>query len=234
MNIVRAVSRNDEAAALLISMGKIEGVVHFNKFGYTDTIGATFETIWDGVGVYPRIATATTAIVGGTETAGTTINIQGLNENWELDDETVAVGSTSTKKFKRVFRAKLVDHPDGVNANDITITVDGAIRAKILAGNGQTLMAVFTVPKGYTGYMLKFQGSVEKQKEVTFSILTHYNGSDVCTTKGHFGSFGTPVTYDYPIPVKYTEKTDIEVRAKAGATTGVGALFDILLIKDPV
>ena len=227
---------NDKASADVyfdIAIGTYANIDHINKFGYTDSIGTSFETVWDGAGIYSYADNATTAAVAGTGAdVGATINIQGLDANYNLIDEDVVVGATSTKLFKRVFRARLTVHTDGINANDIDITVDGAVRAKILAGKGQTLMAIYTIPAGYTGYMRRFQGSLEKGKEAVFAIMTRTNGDNVYNTKGQFGSFGVPVTYDYEIPISFTEKTDIEVRAKAGATTGVGAIFDIVLVKD--
>ena len=42
------------------------------------------------------------------------------------------------------------------------------------------------------------------------------------------------MTYDYPVPLEFDEKTDLEVRIKAGATTGAGAIFDLILIDQPV
>ena len=216
-----------------IARGCYRDAIHFNKFGYIGSVGTSDETVWDGGGLYSYPTTATVASVSGTEPAGTTVNVQGLDQDFNLIDENIEVGSSGSLTFIRVFRVRLVTHTGGLNTNDIDITVDGAVRAKILAGKGQSLMAVLTVPKGYTGYLCQLQGSMEKQKEVLFTLLSkHETFNGVCNVKGKFGSFGVPVTYDYKIPLAFEEKTDIEVRAKAGATTGIGVVFDMVLLKN--
>lgn len=218
---------------LQIAAGRIKTISHTNKFGYNTAIGTAFEDITDLGGKYSYIGTAGTAAVAGVSDAGAVVEIQGLDANYLLVTENVTVGSSSTASFIRVFRARVVTVASGdTNAGNITVTVDGAIRAQIGVGNGQTLMALYTIPANKTGYLVKFQGSVEKAKECTFRIMTREvngNGTRVFQNKGQFGSFAANVTYDYPVPLKLKAKTDIQIRAKAGATTGIGAIFDILL-----
>jgi hypothetical protein len=102
--------------------------------------------------------------------------------------------------------------------------------AKILAGNGQTLMAVYTVPAGHRAYILKFQGSLEKVKDTIFQGIARPFGG-AFRVQGIYGSSGSPVNYEYPVPLAFPEKTDFEVRVKAGATTGASAIFDLILEK---
>lgn len=217
-----------------IAQGNVLKTSHINKFGYNPAVGSTFEAVHDAGGNYAYPATAGVATVAGASDAGAVIEVQGLDENYNLAIEDVTVGSSSTTTFIRVFRARVKTLTSGtVNVGNITITVDGAVRATILAGNGQTLMAVYTVPAGKTAYLLKFQGSIEKQKECEFKIMTRsFNNGGVFNTKAKFGSFGAIANYDYPVPLKIAEKTDIEIVCKAGATTGVGAIFDLILIND--
>lgn len=217
-----------------IAQGKVFKTSHINKFGYNASVGTAFETVHDAGGSYSYPSTATVATVAGASDAGAVIEIQGLDENYNPALENVTVGSSSTTTFIRVFRARVKTLTSGtVNAGNITITVDSAVRATILTGNGQTLMAVYTIPANKTGYLLKFHGSVEKQKECEFKIMTkpHDNGG-VFNTKGMFGVFGSTINYDYPVPLKINAKTDIEIVSKAGATTAMGALFDLILIND--
>ena len=224
------INTSGSASNVPLSAGLIEGYSHINKFGFTDTLGASFETIWDGSGLYPFIDVAGTATVSGTDVG--TVRVQGLDANWEPVEEVVSIGGTTTASFLRIFRVILCECVGGINAADIDVTVGGVVRASILAGNGQTLMSVYTIPAGKTGYLLKFQGSIEKGKEVKFAIMVreHTAANGTFNIKGMFGSFGVPITYDYPVPLRFTEKTDIDIRALAGATTGAGAIFDIILV----
>ena len=118
------------------------------------------------------------------------------------------------------------------NVGTITITVDSKSAALISPTKGQTLMAVYTIPAGKKGYLLKFQGNLEKAKESEFQIMTRPFGG-AFNIKGKFGSPGDVVNYDYPVPLEFDEKTDIEIQVKAGATTAAGALFDIVLLDNP-
>ena len=214
-----------------IASERMFGVDHINKFGYNASVGASDETIHDAGGIYSYITTAGTATVAGASDPTAVIEIQGLDENYLPVIEDVTVGGTSTASFIRVFRARVKTPHTGTDTNigAITVTVDSAVRATILAGKGQTLMALYTIPAGHEGYLLKFQGSIDKNQEAQFSIYARPfdNGFNI---KGQFGTFSNSITYDYPVPLKFTEKTDIEIRANAGATAGIGALFDIVLL----
>ena len=220
------------AEAIHIASGDMIGTEHINKFGYNADIGTSFETIHDAGGNYSYPTSATVAAVAGASDSGAVVEIQGLDENYEEAIEDVTVGSSSTTTFIRVFRArvKTVTGGGSTNAGNITVTVNGAVRATILTGNGQTLMSVYTVPANKTAYLIKFFGSIEKSKECEFKVQSRIFDNGVFNTKAYFGAFGSTVSYDYPVPLKFDAKTDIEIRGKAGATTGMGATFDLILV----
>ena len=226
-----AVSQYLEHLGIQIASGLVINTSHVNKFGYNESVGNSFETIHDEGGIYNYISTAGVASVAGASDAGAIINVQGLDENYDQVNENITVGNTSTTNFIRVFRAQVVSLASGtVNAGDITVTVDGAVRATIEAGKGQTLMALYTIPRKTQGYLVKFQGSVDKSQDIIFKLFARET-DNVFNVKGQFGTFGVPITYDYPIPLMFKEKTDIEVRAKAGSTAGCGAIFDLILVR---
>lgn len=218
------------AANIPIADGTVPGYDHINKFGYDDAVGTTaYETIWDGSSLYSYVSTPGPASVSSTDggDTGILVDIQGLDQDYNLVSETVAVGSTGSVNFSRVFRAAGgSDH-----AGDISITVDSAVRAICQASAGQTLMALYTVPAGKTAYLLKFQGSIDKSNgEAKFRLMARPFGNGF-QVKGQFGTAaGSYITYDYPVPLKFEEKTDIEIRAIAGATLGAGAIFDLILV----
>jgi hypothetical protein len=94
-------------------------------------------------------------------------------------------------------------------------------------------MAVYTVPAGKTAYLLNLTLSVDKNVDAIFKLMTHPHDDGAFNIKGQFGTFGSPIEHNYPIPLKFTEKTDIEVRADAGSTCGGGATFDLILVDNP-
>lgn len=220
-----------------IARGLVRGASHVNKFGYNSIVGADFETVWDGSNLYTYIATAGTALVTSTETGDDnngTVEIQGLDANYNVQTVTATIGGSATiETFVRVFRVKMLTANTGTsNVGTITVTVDSKSAAIISPAKGQTLMAVYTIPAGKKGYLLKLQGNLEKAKESEFQLMTRPFGG-AFNIKGKFGSPGDVVNYDYPIPLEFDEKTDIEVQVRAGATTAAGALFDIVLLDDP-
>ena len=217
------------SANIPIAAGDVTGYQHINKFGYRDTLASTYQAIWDGSTVYSYVSTPGVASVvsdDGGDT-GNLIDIQGLDADYNQVTETVAVGSTGSQVFSRVFRAICQSECVG----EVDINIDSATRATILAGANQTLMALYTVPAGKTAYLVKFQGSIDKSNgECKFRLMVRpENGA--FNVKGQFGTAaGTAITYDYPIPLKFEEKTDIEIRALSGATLGPGAIFDLILV----
>ena len=221
----------------LIARGLVRGVTHVNKFGFNSATTANFETVWDNSNVYTYLTSAGTATVTAADSQddGGIVEIQGLDENYDLQIVNATIGgSATTEQFIRVFRVRLTTANTGViNAGDISVTINSINVAKILAGKGQTLMAVYTIPRNKQGLLKKFQGSMAKSQDAVFKILTRNGVENVFNTRGQFGTFGNVVTYDYPIPLVFNEKTDIEIRVKTGAVAEAGAIFDLLILDLP-
>ena len=220
---------------LQLARGQISNHSHVNKFGWNTGVGTSFETIWDGSNVYTYHNAGTAVLTGDTPEDDnlSTVEIQGLDENFVLQTETATVsGAATTTQFSRVFRMILKTANTGVtNSDDIRCTVDNTTAALITADGGQTQMSLYTIPAGKTGYLKQFQGSLDKQKEVVFRIISRDNDSNgAFVEKARFGTFGVPVNYIYTYPLKFSANTDIQVQAKAGATTEAGAIFDLVLV----
>ena len=220
---------------LQIARGHVSNHYHINKFGWNAALGSSFETIWDGSNVYTYqnsgVATAVSTV--SSADSASTVRISGLDANFEEATDLLTVdGAASTNTYARINRAILITANTGsINSNAIEIRQGGEIAAQISAGFGQTQMAIYTIPTDMTGYLFNFQGSIDKQKEVVFRILTRDNDEGTAfNEKGRFGTFGVPVSYNYEIPLKFSANTDIQVQGKAGATTEAGAIFDIVLI----
>lgn len=233
-------ANNDIQRNIGIARGDWEDLSHVNKFGFSSTVGSNFQTVWDGNNIYTYPATAGTVQItsGSGSDTGAIITVAGLDENYALAQEDITVGGArGNKTFIRVFRAFVKTPASGqtTNVGDITLlhtqadSTDTTI-AKILAGNGQTLMALYTVPAGYRAYIIQFKGSLEKAKDTLFQGVARPFGG-AFRVQGVYGSAGSPVSYEYPVPLAFPAKTDFEVRVKAGATTGASAIFDILLEK---
>lgn len=231
-----------EEFGLQVARGKVRNASHINKFGYNTSVGGSYEPITDlGTSVLPASAGVVSVVSADVndddgDTGARTVEIQGLDGNYNVLVETVTLNGTSavttTGTFLRVFRMRVITSGTSeTNEGNITASIGGSDVARILADKGQTLMAVYTVPAGKKAYLYKFQGSLSKNQEANFQIRTK-TATGSWNVKGLWGVFSEGVTYDYGIPLEFPEKTDIQVRGKAGATSEMGAIFDLLLVDD--
>jgi hypothetical protein len=222
------------ASNIPIASGAVTGYSHINKFGYSNDI-ASLSTIWDGSNIYTysTSAGAVTVESSSTDDNGAVIEVQGLDASYNLVTQDITIGgSAGATNLIRVFRARVKTPATSQTTNVGIISIDIAtqLRAKILAGKGQTLMAVYTIPAGKTGYLLNLTMSVDKNVDVIYKLMARPIEDGGFNIKGQFGTFGTPVDHSYPIPLVFSEKTDIEIQADAGNTCGGGATFDIILV----
>jgi len=213
-----------------------------NKFGYNTSVGSSYEPVTDlGTNVLPTTAAAVSIVSTSTNdvAAGTgarTVEIQGLDGDYNLQTSTVTLNGTTavttgSSLFLRVFRMKVLTAGTGeTNEGNLTASIGGSNVAQIGAGNGQTLMGVYTVPAGYRGYLTKFQASLSKNQEAQVQIRVK-TATGAWQIKGLFGTFASTIEYKYDIPLEFEEKTDIQFRTKAGATSEMGVVFDLVISK---
>ena len=220
-----------------IQRGDINNFSGIQKFGYNSSVGTSFETIWDGGGDYTFITSAGTATATSSDTGSDntgTVEIQGLDSNYDLATETLTIGgSAGSTSFIRVFRAKIVNANTGnANVGTITITVSSTTVAQIQPTYGQTLMAVYTVPRKYQAYLVQMDigSSKDLENEIRF-ITKEISNGNVWTTKAFITTRGGFVEKNYAVPVIISEKTDIELVAKASATSAVSGGFELILEK---
>ena len=220
-----------------VQMGLVDNFSGIQKFGYNSSVGSSFETVWDGGGDYTFITSAGTATATSSNTSsdnGGTVKVFGLDSNYDLAEETLTIGgSASTTSFIRIFRAIMLSANTGdANVGTITITVSSTTIAQIQPTYGQTLMSVYTTPRNYRGYLLQLDvgSSKDLENEIRF-ISKEIDNGNVWNTKAFITTRGGFVEKNYAVPVKFTEKTDLELVAKASATSSVSAGFELILEK---
>ena len=236
------------AEGIHIANGQMLGASHINKFGYTGTAVNGSATVWDGVAVngnsiYTYLTTSVTLKVESDDEDddGATYLIEGLDGNYNPVSEEITTDSgtgigTGTQQFLRVFRAKITSN-GGVNDGNVSINsndVNNTLLAYIKEDNGQTLMSIYTVPAGKTAYLIKLHGSVDKSNvDVKFMFFeTPFGGSrNIKHMSGTQG--GNPIDYDYPVPLRFEEKSDLEMRILTSAVCGAGGIFDLILVDNP-
>jgi hypothetical protein len=219
-----------------IQRGDINNFSGIQKFGYNASVGTSFETIWDGGGDYTFITSAGTATATSSNTDDNTgtVEIQGLDSNYDLATETLTIGgSAGSTSFIRVFRAKIINANTGdANVGTITITVSSTTVAQIQPTYGQTLMAVYTVPRKHQAYLVQMDigSSKDLENEIKFRIKEIDNGN-AWNTKSFITTRGGFVEKNFIVPEIINAKTDIEMRAKSSATSSISSGFELILEK---
>ena len=226
---------------LSIAQGEVSGHSFNHKFGAVPAMSQNQTgTIWDVNDTnYPWASweTAGTVTIPATATDnGLVVVIEGLDANYLPQSETVTVSSsvavTTTNTWSRVFRAYSTS---GTNVGNINIQKGGVTVARITAGKGQTLMAVYTIPSGYTGYLTKGACTCQAGADATGDMYVRYFGQQSFRIGHSFEVSGTGGQYEYvfSVPLRIPEKTDIDVRATVRSNNArITAAFDIILVED--
>jgi len=221
------------------------GLKQILKFGHNAVIGTDEETIWDqgGLYAYPTSAIVMKCSSSNTGDTSTVISVSGLDENYnELTESITLNGQTAvntTNSFIRVNRVFVTDTaPSGdvyVGTGTVTSGVPATKYAKIVAGENQTEMAVWTVPSGYTGYIYKLQasgGSTASNKYATLKLKVKPSGG-VFRTQTTMVVQQNSAEFSLDVPIIATEKSDIEIRATASSgTEAVTANMFIVYVKN--
>jgi len=263
-------SIGDNSSGLSIAEGKVTGKSFIHKFGYAPSISTAddFCTVWDGSDndgidetLYNYSTTAAIDSVGSSSALDTQcIQIQGLDASFNLVTQQATLNGQSrvalTTPLLRIFRMKndcFADLNGYVYVYENTAISGGVptdttkVRAIIENGYNQTLMAVYTIPAGYTGYLrdwycstagankdsgyiiqLRARKYIEDESKMGVFQLKHISS---------INDLGTSyVQHRYEEPEVFQQKTDIEMRVKMTATGGSGgaisAGFDIVLVEN--
>ena len=228
--------QNNVPFAFAVQRGNVSNFTAINKFGYNSAVGTSYETIHDGNNLYTYISSAGTATVTSSDTSSDnngTVEIQGLDANYNLQTVTATIGgSATTETFIRVFRVRMTSANTGTaNVGVISVTVSSTVVAKIAAAEGQSLMAVYTIPAKHTAYVVSVNASSSKDLENTYRLRTRQIDEDAFNTKDFFTARGGQVKRDFSVPVKLEAKTDVELQVKGSATSNVSGGFEIILEK---
>jgi len=244
---------------LQVARGQIAYHESIYKFGNNPEVADSIETIWPQGGLYSYLSAATVLTVSSGSTddtsAGTgarTVELFGLDGDYNEISEVVTLnGQTAvntTQSYLRINRMIVRSAGSGgANAGIIyagTGTVTTGVPANIYAtingdGSNQTLMALWTVPAGYTAYLMQYDvsnGTTSNTPAVCKLLLVARPYGEVFQTKDVKSlTTGMHIENSLILPLKFTEKTDIEARAVSSSnsvTFDISAAFEILYIKN--
>ncbi len=233
----------DEEFKLNVSRNKVRGASMIHKFGAVPAMSQnTTGTIWDkNDTVYPwssfDTAGVITAGIVGADDAGKIVTVLGLDNNFNEVSETFTLSSTAsasgTVQFRRVFRAFISTGSN--NVGDIIFTKGGTDVLKITANKGQTLMAIYTIPAGKTGYLYKGVATAQASADGNGNMFVRYWGQSAFRIGHSFevAGVGGQYGYEFEFPISIPEKSDIDVRITTRTNNGrYTAAFDLLLLEE--
>jgi hypothetical protein len=222
---------------LEVARGNVPGWTYVAKFGATPEIDADdFETVWDvPKSQYPWPTSAQTTTVSSndnsdnsTGTGARTIEVQGLDSNWNKIVETnIALNGTTnvtlSNQFLRVYRIKvLTAGSQATNDGDIDVKHGSTVIGRITEGFGQSLMAVYTTAANTRNYLYewhselgpKIGSSADKTGRSYLQFRDNANGSIFQTKDYRYQqSDGQQIDQKYNPPLAIGEKTDIQINA---------------------
>jgi len=244
-----------EPFELQLARGQIEGHKTLFKFGNNPDSNGALETVWShsSLYVYPTAATvmkvsSSSADDNGTGSGARTVLVAGLDADYNEASEIVTLtGQTpvlTTTVFIRVFRAYVVTA--GVNNTAagiiyigngvVTAGVPATVYAEIPLGENQTLMAMWTVPAGYTFYMYRGTFSAASNNAAQYVLgkfmVRPFGG--VFRNAADVTANSSVIQYDFEIPLAVPEKADIEARviALSGTNFYITSSFEGVYIEN--
>lgn len=258
---VSSISRvgTSEPFELQVARGQISYHESVYKFGNNAQVADSIETIWQQGGLYSYLSAESVLKVSSGSandtSAGTgarTVELFGLDGDYNEISETVTLnGQTAvntTLSYLRINRMIVRSAGSGgANAGIIyagTGTVTTGVPANIYAtingdGSNQTLMALWTVPAGYTGYLMQYDvsnGTTSNTPAVCKLLLVARPQGEVFQSKDVKSlTTGMHIENTLVVPIKFAEKTDIEARAVSSSnsvTFDISASFEIIYIKN--
>jgi len=245
MGAFMAVSKYLDNNTIDIARGLVTGVSSIHKFGAVPAMSQSQTgTVWDvDDTVYPWASFATASVLTAQAVNASDNNkkltLVGLDANWDpLQEEiTLSSGGTvaTTNTFKRVFRGYISEGANNVAAIDVRIGATTVL--KINAGLGQTSMCVYTVPAGYTGYIIKGVCTSQSSADGNVGMFVRYAGQSAYRVGHTFEVSGTggEYTYEFAVPIEIPAKSDIDVRITTRSNNGrYTAAFDMLLLENNI
>lgn len=239
-----AYAEKQEDFYLQVSKGHIPGHRFSRRFGDLETVSTDWQDIWIPGGDYVYPSTAGLVNVSSTDiddTAGgsgaRTLFIQGLDSNYNILNETITLNGqtnvSSVNQYLRVWRCDVrLSGAHNSNEGTISITQHSILLGVIEPDDGRCQSALYTVPNGYTAYLIDMYCTSSEDKDIEYEVaLMPYNQS--WRTIKEINTYRESYQHKFMCPIQFNAKTEIRMRAKAGSSSGeVGAGYILLLVQD--
>lgn len=247
--------RRHEDFALQVSRGQIPGHRAVTVFGFINDVDQTEVTVWPYTGLMTHPATAIALKVSSSNAADTsagtgarTVLIQGLDADYNEISEVVTLNGqtavTTAKSYLRINYATVATTGSGqsaagdiyMGAGTVTAGVPATVYNLIKFNYNDTVTGHYTVPAGYTGYLMQGMftaGQLSGSTSVQGRLLSSTADGIRRTTAIVALNNGT-ADYAFEFPLQVSEKTDIEATVIGSANNNsCASMFVILLVAGP-
>ena len=175
----------------------------------------------------------------GTEAGASSVEVIGLDSNYERQSETVALNGTTnaptTNSYIRLDRMKvLAAGSNGSKIGTITATAqtDSTVTNQITIGENQSLYGIFTIPANKTGYMTDFYASADPSVTATITVKLKIRPFGQVWQTKQIIKINDSVPYfkhSFNPPLKIDEKSDVKITVVSSANNQVlDGGFDII------
>ena len=246
-----------------IAEGNIDGRSVIHKFGRDSSIGTSFTPVAAGAIWRTPQASAATALrvkAGGSaddDASGTgarEVTLEGIDQTGALVTESLATAGASASAatsttFMRLFRAYVsasgtyATQSGGSHA--ATIIIENAAGsedwASILLDGfalGQSTIACYTIPLGYTGLLESIELNVDSNKRAEILLFQRQNILESSAPYTgmrlleEWAGVSADIQGNFSTPIKLPALTDVGFLAKAATSAEVDCSFKIELIED--
>ena len=231
-----------DGLAINAARGIVKDTTIVNIFGKalgTNSVVTTeYRTPWEVASDYtfPTAATVVSLVSSAADTA--TVLVQGLDNNWNAIQESVVLTGTTpittTASFLRINNAVVIS---GNPTGDVTLSINGGVAAKILAGTGKTQGAYYSVPANHCFFLHRIDAFATDSNGGKAAFFRNFVGNNVTGVNFRVAEtqFFENMNIQRQLPFKYDEKQDIKLQLKSSSGSIDGSVFvEGLLIKVPL
>lgn len=213
--------------------GRLSKYSFSNQFAKSSTITGTESEIWNVGGIETLLTSAEIIQLSSTNandtSAGTgarTLLIEGLDNNYDLQSETVTLNGLATvntvNSYLRVHKLTCTSAGSTrINQGQINAvsSVTGATHARINALFGRSEKTQFTCPRNHIMPVTDVKAGVERNDEAEWRFYLRPFG-EIFTLRDGFKIFQNTIVYSLRIPFPIPARGDISLRA---VNTGAGS-----------
>lgn len=245
---------------ILMARGLVPDAYSIRKFGYNkdvdsgspeDIFAITGSINWPTTADVHNILSGSAVDAYPSGTGLQQIQVYGIDDSWALADEEINLNGTSfqatSNSYYRIYRMAPKRAGSGQINGGTILALHGATALTtngILLGDGQSAYAAYTVPAGYTAYMMSAFASISRPTGSSNGTakmrIKSRHGLDTAYpyvkflepinlsiegTSIYFQRFANPIPFQGPCDVWWSAETSVD-------NTEISAAFDLWVYAD--